>query len=158
MILGVHHTAISTPDIDRLAEFYIRHLGFRDGFGMEWAPGSRPQSDELLGLTGSGARLRMLRGANGFIELFQFSAPAPPPPGGRRGINEYGYTHICLLVDDLAAQHRDLVAAGIAFHGPPQDRGPHKAAYFRDPDGNVIELLQLVDAAGPMQMARLAEP
>jgi catechol 2,3-dioxygenase-like lactoylglutathione lyase family enzyme len=59
-----------------------------------------------------------------------------------------GAHHVALLVDDIAATHETLTAAGVRFTCPPQEvdagafRG-HKTAYCFDPDGLIVELWQL---------------
>ncbi len=57
-----------------------------------------------------------------------------------------GYGHIAFVVDDLAAEHTRLIAAGLA-PGPIKDfnrDGALLARFFflQDPDGYKIELLQ----------------
>jgi lactoylglutathione lyase len=49
---------------------------------------------------------------------------------------------LILAVDDVDVAHQELMAKGIAFVTQPMDR-PHwgiRAAHFRDPDGNLIEI------------------
>ena len=46
-------------------------------------------------------------------------------------------------VDDLAAMHRDLSAQGVAFLRPPErEHWGGLIATLRDPDGNLIQLLE----------------
>jgi catechol 2,3-dioxygenase-like lactoylglutathione lyase family enzyme len=57
---------------------------------------------------------------------------------------DHGITHLCLDVDDLDADYKRLLGAGVTFHSPPQDLGAGvRTCYGRDPDGNVVELQQL---------------
>ena len=86
-------------------------------------------------------------GASMFLELFEYqnitrvavdTAPANP-----------GTAHFCLCVRNLAAVHADLSAKGVKFISPVQHQtgGVNKGGsvvYARDPDGIIIELLQLV--------------
>ena len=36
MLVGIHHTALSTPDLDRLIAFYRDHFGFALDFDFSW--------------------------------------------------------------------------------------------------------------------------
>jgi hypothetical protein len=49
-----------------------------------------------------------------------------------------------LQVTDIEAEYERLKAAGMVFHCPPQSVGSELVAtYGRDPDGNVVELLEV---------------
>ena len=52
-----------------------------------------------------------------------------------------------LSVEDIHAVHARLVAAGVVFTRPPEreDWGGHVAT-FSDPDGNVVQLMQVPPA------------
>ena len=145
MIRGVHHTAISTPDLDRALAFYRDLLGFRVVLEFAW-PAGTDAADRITGLEGSSARVAMLQAGNAHIELFQYRSPTPHPGDPRRPVSDHGITHICLDVTDLDAEYERLVAAGMTFHCPPQSLGTDvKTTYGRDPDGNVIELQEILN-------------
>lgn len=145
MIRGVHHTAISTPDLDRALAFYRDLLGFRVIFEFAWPVGT-DAADRITGLEGSSARAAMLQAGNAHIELFQYRSPQPHPGDPRRPVSDHGITHICLDVTDLDAEYERLAAAGMVFHCPPQSLGTDvKTTYGRDPDGNVIELQEILN-------------
>ena len=59
MIHGVHHTAISTGDLDRLLAFYRDLLGFEEVFSLGWPVGTET-ADRITGLKDSSARFAML--------------------------------------------------------------------------------------------------
>lgn len=54
---------------------------------------------------------------------------------------EGGLTGIALDVDDLQATYDELVAKGVKFTGPPEDRGWGTNTRLVDPDGNEIWLM-----------------
>jgi catechol 2,3-dioxygenase-like lactoylglutathione lyase family enzyme len=141
----IHHTAISTPDLARLARFYEETFGFARVREFGWPQGAA-RIDALLGLEGSAARAVMLRRGDSMLELFEYAQPAPRPQDARRPVCDHGYTHVCLQVDDVAAEQARCEALGMRFHSPPLSAGGLTFTYGRDPDGNVIELLS-VDAA-----------
>jgi predicted enzyme related to lactoylglutathione lyase len=56
---------------------------------------------------------------------------------------------LCLEVTDIDAEYTRLCAAGMLFHCPPQRVGDSlRVTYGRDPDGNVIELLEASPDSG----------
>jgi catechol 2,3-dioxygenase-like lactoylglutathione lyase family enzyme len=153
MIVGVHHIAISTPDLDRLATFYCDDLGFERIFDAAWEPGN-VAADAVTGLEGSAARTAMLRGGNLYLELFEFRAPTPQAAPERRPVCDHGITHLCLLVDDVDAACQRI---GLNFQSAPQDLGGGvRTVYGRDPDGNIVELKELAGGhAHPVSLRRL---
>ncbi|RMF98586.1 MAG: VOC family protein [Gammaproteobacteria bacterium] len=141
MLKGFHHAAISTPDLDRLIEFYCGLLGCELAWTFGWDRGSG-EADALTGLQESAARAAMLRLGDSHLELFEFSSPPPLPRAGERAVNAYGISHICIEVQDLQGEYARLSAAGMRFHCPPLAQDSGYVAYGRDPDGNVVELLE----------------
>ena len=148
MIRGVHHIALATPDLDRLSRWYIEVLGFEPVMRSEWR--DRPIVDRMIGLDGSAARQVMLKAGNAYVEMFEYSAPEGRPNDPPRDPCDHGYTHFCLDVVDIEAEYDRLSAAGMTFAGPlptAEEMGgsPLRAIYGRDPDGNIIELQEVVD-------------
>lgn len=152
MIRGIHHTAISTPNLDRALAFYRDLLGFGVVFEFGWPSGTEI-ADRITGLRDSSARAVMLRAGNAIIELFEYASPTPRPGDPRRPVADHGITHLCLDVKDLDGEYARLRAAGMSFHCPPQDIGPGlRTTYGRDPDGNVIELQEVNDDNNPIAL------
>lgn len=143
MINGVHHTAISTPDIARLVAFYCDLFGFETVYETDMKASARV--DAMLGVSGAEARIVMMRTGTSFLELFQFSAPTPATQSPDRPVVDHGFTHICVNVVDIHAEYSRLKEGGMRFHSLPLDNGPVLCAYGRDPDGNVIELIEVID-------------
>jgi catechol 2,3-dioxygenase-like lactoylglutathione lyase family enzyme len=143
MLLGIHHVAICTEDADRLIGFYRDQLGFELAADHSWEPGIEV-ADAVLGLRASAGRQIVLRTANGYLELFEFSSHPGRPGDPDRPVSDHGYTHVCVDVDDVDDVHARLSEAGVRFHCPPQDLLPGvRTCYARDPDGNVVEIQQL---------------
>ena len=143
MIRGVHHLAISTPDLDRFVDHYERWFGFERCGGGGWEPGNA-RIDTMVGLAGSAARYEMIRLGNLYIEVFQYSVPAGEAIRPR--MCDRGITHLCLYSDDVLADYERLTALGMTFNCPPGGSAATRATYGWDCDGNVVELLQIVDA------------
>ena len=147
MIRGIHHVAISTPDLDRLAAFYVDVVGFEQVMSAEWC--DRPIIDRIIGLTGSAARQIMLKAGNAYLELFEYSSPVPCVADPARSPSDHGYTHFCIDVTDIDAEYERLMAGGMTFHSPPPTTaelgsGRLRAIYGRDPDGNIVELQEIL--------------
>lgn len=152
-ILGFHHAAISTPDIDRLTAFYRDLFGFETAFEFAWEPGVAA-FDEMMAQKDTAARVVMLRTGNSFLEFFEFSSPQPASPEGDRPVTDHGITHICIAVDDAIAECARLEKLGLRLHcAPIRSDLPVTGTYARDPDGNVIEILEVGDPAHPMAFA-----
>ena len=142
MIQGLHHASITTADIARLSAFYRDQLGFELVMETAWE-GGNPNADAIFGLTDTAVKMVMLRTSNAFLELFQFERPRGADGDPDRPVCDAGITHICLRVDDIEADYARLTAAGMRFHCPPMEAaGLCKATYGRDPDGNIVELIQ----------------
>lgn len=143
MINAVHHVAISTPNLDRLAGFYREGFGFSDESAVDWSAGVE-KINNIMGLPESAARSMMLRLGSMRLELFQFLEPVPPALKETRPVNHYGITHFCFDVTDIDDVCGRLGALGASFHCVPQDFGESKTTYGRDPDGNVFELTEFL--------------
>ena len=97
MIRGIHHTALSTPDLDRMLAFYRDVLGFEVANEFAWPVGTGI-ADAITGLEGSSARAAMLRAGNTHVELFQYATPEPGAQDPKRPVCDHGITHLCLDV------------------------------------------------------------
>jgi len=155
MIRGIHHVAINTPDLDRLAAFYTDVMGFEVVMSTSWR--DRPIVDRMVGLTGSAARQIMLEAGNAYLELFQYESPEPTPADPARNPANHGYTHFCIDVVDIDAEYERLSANGMSFHSPPPTTAELqgsklRAIYARDPDGNIVELQEILDPSVPFAL------
>jgi catechol 2,3-dioxygenase-like lactoylglutathione lyase family enzyme len=144
MIHGIHHTAISTGNIERAKQFYRDLLGFEEVYASSWEVGTE-SVDKIVGLRDSSAQVVMLKAGNACVELFQYAAPNPKLSDANRPVCDHGITHLCLQVSDIDAEYERLKAAGMRFHCPPQGRSGLRVTYGRDPDGNVVELLEVLE-------------
>lgn len=164
MIRGIHHVALSTPDLDRLIAFYVDGLGFE--VVMEAQIAQRPIVDQMIGLDGVEFRQAMLKAGNCYVEVFEYTSPTPVPKDPNHPASNHGYTHFCLDVVDIDAEYERLSAAGMTFHRPPPTldeiggSGALRAIYGRDPDGNIIELQEVLEPRIPfsLEQTSLAGP
>jgi glyoxylase I family protein len=144
MIIGFHHAAISTPDLDRSIRFYTGVVGCREAWAFSWEAGSEA-ADAMTGLQDSAARAVMLQLGESYLELFEFSSPVAQSGNPVRPVCDHGITHICLQVENLQEEHDRMKAAGMQFMSSPLTQDSGYVVYGRDPDGNVVELIEFTD-------------
>jgi len=150
--MRMHHTAISTPSLARLVAFYRDVFGYQVVREFAW-PRGVAMINGVIGLADCAAKAVMLRRGDALLELFEYSHPAPTPQAQDRPACDHGFTHICFLVDDVVKEQARCEAAGMRFHSPAQRSADLAFTYGRDPDGNVIELLQLLQADHPFSLS-----
>lgn len=126
----------------RFIDHYERWFGFERCGSGGWEAGNE-RIDRMTGLKDSAARYAMIRRGNLYIEVFQFNAPASDAVRPR--MCDHGITHLCLYSDDVMADYERLKGLGMHFNCPPGGSAATRATYGRDCDGNVVELLQIVD-------------
>ena len=143
-VAGIRHAGIVVSDMSRSLPFYRDLLGMEVWFDMEDAS---PFLETLTEVPGARLRAVKLRAQDGVsIELLQYlSHPQAVPAEGRAC--DVGCNHVALQVEDIGALYDRLTAAGIRFHAPPSGvpGGGARIAYCRDPEGVVVELVQLGD-------------
>lgn len=133
------HYGIVVSDIDRALEFY------RGTLDMEVIQEISQQSDQFsraIGLENTNVELVFLD-ADGFtIELVQYHHPTNGSVNENSSPNSVGRAHFCVGVDDIDSIYEDL-QSDVEFISSPQelDNGV-KLAFMRDPDGNLVELLE----------------
>jgi len=144
VITGVHHFALTVSDADRSLDFYCR-FGFSLVSDREVEGG---YVEEITGVAGAHVRLVHLSGFGHNIELLEYRQPRGEQRA--RAFQDVGSAHICLLTDDLDAEVERLRAQGVGFCSDAPvttTSGPNrggKGVYARDPDGNAVEIVQLV--------------
>ena len=156
MIRGIHHVALLTGDFDRLLAFYRDVVGGELVHEREWGEGD---DLALLGrVTGIGGEPRLrsaiLRIGNAFVEIQHYRAPAGDGDPSAYGAQDFGIRHFALDVTGIEAEVERLAAAGMRFAGPVQQPSSRiKSIYGRDPDGNIVELQELLVPDSPLAIA-----
>lgn len=139
-IIGLQHVSFTVSDLDRSIEFYSDILGL-DYLGTQWMDSDSIY--DVFGLQGVKARYGWFKtGRYGILELFEFD-PADDCPVEIRP-NQVGPHHFALEVrsiDELYAYLTKQGAKGI--RAPKSLQGASKVALIADPDGIIIELIDL---------------
>ena len=142
MITGLHHVALSTPDLERSLAFYCEVLGGKQVSKVHsWNKGNKT-ADRMTCLENSAACYAFVKVGKVFLEIFEFSSPAPNDQSHRAC--DYGLVHLSFVVDDIHAEYARLKAAGMEFNSSPVEYEDGSIfTYGRDPDDNIIELLEI---------------
>ncbi len=143
MITGFNHTSFTVADMDKSVRFWTEMLGFK---AASVSPRHGDWQQEATGIPGASLMVAHLYGHGHHIEFIQYvngaiQADAPPPA-------LTGAAHVCLEVDDIFGTWKALIAAGATEQGKIASvmAGPVEgclAGYIRDPNGIIIELLEL---------------
>ena len=114
----VNHVNIVVADMERSLAFYVGLLGMRPTFEVEL---NGDWIDTVAGLNGVSARCVFVQpmGGGARFELLQYVLPTGAHPDVNEIANTTGLRHVALEVDDLAAWHTRLSAAGVVFLSPP---------------------------------------
>jgi catechol 2,3-dioxygenase-like lactoylglutathione lyase family enzyme len=124
VIAGIAHLAVVTSDIQRAVHFYTDVLGFRETLRLE-----TDHSGTIVFVSLNGTQLELFGGGR------------PREPGEDEG--KVGYPHVALAVDDVDAEYDRLRGRGVEFDMPPTEaEAGIRLAFFRDPDGNRIEIIK----------------
>lgn len=134
MITGIVHVAFRVTSLQRALDFYCTKLGFSEAFRLEQE--GQPSSWIVYVQIAPGS----------FIELFPDSQDAPGTIPAWDSLASY--KHVCLLVDDLSATLHELAARGLEIPGSPKQGLDSNLQYWiNDPDGNPIELMQIMSTS-----------
>ncbi len=128
-VTGLDHLVLTVADLDATGNFYSRVLGM-----------------DVVIFTSGGIERRALKFANQKINLHQAGAEFEPKATQPKP----GSADLCLLVDEPMEQViSHLQDHDVALEQGPVQRtganGPIMSVYFRDPDGNLIEVSQYID-------------
>jgi catechol 2,3-dioxygenase-like lactoylglutathione lyase family enzyme len=143
MITGFNHTSFTVANIDKSVRFWTEMLGFR---AASVSPREGRWQAEVTGIAGASLMVAHLDGHGQHIEFIQYLAGALPGAAPQPALR--GAAHVCLETDDIEATWAALLQAGGTAQGSiavvsSGAVGGARAGYIRDPNGILIELLQL---------------
>jgi catechol 2,3-dioxygenase-like lactoylglutathione lyase family enzyme len=143
VIEAVRHVGVVVSDMERSLQFYRELLGLSVVKDMEEYG---QYADTLLGLPRVRVRTVKLAALGGptLIELLHFRSHPRSAPAARE-VCAVGPTHVALTVTDVDDVYLRLTGKHVPFVAPPQ-RSPDgyaKVTFCRDPDGTLIELVEV---------------
>src|SRR5690242_15748797 len=118
MFSGIEHFAIASPNPRRLANWYVSNLEFEISY--EYAGNYFIEAKN-----------------GGLIEIIP-SEGKPFPTAMRTP----GMRHIAIAVTDFDAAHDRLKTQGVKFEGEPYTNQGNRLVFFKDPDGNLLHLIE----------------
>jgi glyoxylase I family protein len=120
---GLHGVRYQTTDVQRAADFYTKHLGFKLEQQQLPAFATVSLGDLKLLLSGPGA-----------------SGSRPMPDGRRQEAG--GWNRIVLRVSDVGREIERLANVGVTFRNQMETGPGGRQVQIEDPDGNPIELFE----------------
>lgn len=136
----ISHIGLCTSDIEHSLRFHTEALGFVldrsiDDIGSPY--------DSLMELPGVRCRVHYVKCGAVTIELIGYPGIGVTGSAERRPMNQLGFTHMTLLVDDIDAAVERVVKYGGQVHPETAIDSPFGPMVFcTDPDGTRIELVQ----------------
>ncbi len=120
-----NHVHLVCSDLETMIDFLTEVLGaeYLDRCKFGKADGAR------LKLSGVSISLRLPAGSE------EFSVESPP--------RCFGYHHLGVEVEDLDGAYRELVDKGFEFTKKPGMGAAIRNAFFKGPDGVIIELMEI---------------
>ena len=147
------HININVCDLDRSIAFY-RTLGFEicipaiPYLALDMSPEAQPlpaNAATALGIAqGTRGRACIMQLNDGFPKI-DLTELADIPQAGPLHNTDLGLVRLCLATEDLARDVAALKKQGVEFISGPQSGhdGLAEIAVCKDPDGSLIELLQI---------------
>jgi catechol 2,3-dioxygenase-like lactoylglutathione lyase family enzyme len=159
VVASVDSVGITVNDMDRAVAFYTDVLGFERIAESEV---SGEKYERLYGVFGLRLRTTTLRLGDERIELLEFLAPRGRPIPADSKSNDGWFQHVAIIVSDMDAAYRHLRKHKVqhASSGPQllpawnPNAGGIEAFYFRDPDGNHLEVLRFPAGKGEARWQR----
>jgi catechol 2,3-dioxygenase-like lactoylglutathione lyase family enzyme len=132
MITNISIASVFVKDVDASKRFYVDVLGFAEkdditlGDGYRWCTVAHPSQPELA------------------VHLTVPGPPHSPEMVGaiNRALDEGGMHGLGVNVDDCRKTYEELVAKGVEFIQPPEERPYGVEALMRDNSGNWMVLVE----------------
>ncbi len=118
MIAGIEHVAIASADPQKLAQWYVDTLEFAVVHISGRTVFVKAQNDSMLEII---------------------------PAEGERGpqaLKDPGLRHLAIAVSDFDAAYAQLKSKAVGFISEPANSNGTKTAFFTDPEGNYLHLIQ----------------
>jgi catechol 2,3-dioxygenase-like lactoylglutathione lyase family enzyme len=118
---GLRHLALNVRRLEEMKRFYVEMLGF----SVEW----EPDPNNVYLSSGSDN-----------LALHRTAADAPPRAGSPQALDHLGI--IVRRAEDVDSWAQFLEAGGVALTAKPRThRDGARSCYFKDPDGNSVQII-----------------
>ncbi|MDQ6706431.1 MAG: VOC family protein [Acidobacteriota bacterium] len=117
MFKGLEHTAIASPNPEKLAQWYVNHLGFNINYTYD---------------------------GNYFVKAANGSMLEIIPSEGARAdqkMKDPGIRHLAIAVEDFDAAHAELKRKQVKFLTEATNNQGNRLVFFSDLDGNIVHLI-----------------
>lgn len=140
-IKSLSHVGITVSDFEKTVNWYDKMFGFKLIDEQFMTEEQVNKLTNLYGIKNMSIHLGFLRcPKGGVIEIFEFSEKEE----GQKVIwNRNGITHLTLDVNHVEKWYCKLREKGVSFFSEPQRTGAVEWVFLQDPDGNLIELIDL---------------
>jgi catechol 2,3-dioxygenase-like lactoylglutathione lyase family enzyme len=118
MFKGLEHTAIASPNPERLANWYVDNLGFHINYSYDGNYFVKAPDGSMLELI-----------------------PSEGEPAAQK-MRDPGIRHLAVTVDDFDAAHEQLRRQGVRFYTEPYENQGNRLVFFADCDGNILHLIK----------------
>ena len=126
MIHTIDHVSINVSDLGRSIDFYCNELGFKVSRTLD-----TPELNIVF----------VQLGASSLELIARKDRPAATKTAPRT--DGTGLAHVAVRVSNIDEVFSQLKEKGVEFSSPPYDAsGGPRIAFFRDPDGVMLELIQ----------------
>lgn len=118
MFKGLEHTAIASPNPEKLAQWYVDHLGFMINHRYDGNVFVKAQN-------------------GGMLEIIPSEGDRAP-----QKLKDPGLRHLAIAVDDFDAAHQQLRSQGVEFVTDVTNLRGNLLIFFLDGDGNYVHLIR----------------
>ncbi len=140
MITSMNHVGLSVADMQHSLKFY------RDYFGMELLMNLDIADDRIarvIGIEEAKCKIVHLKLGETILELFEYTNPRGEKFAPKMRQCDIGFSHIGFEVNDIHRHIEELKQMGVEMLGEIVEFRPGVwVAYFRGPDGEVVEFRQ----------------
>jgi glyoxylase I family protein len=136
-VLQTHHTGLVVTDLENALSFYRDTLGFDVIEEFTLTEKGIGTAIDVAGVVGEFVHLDTGESRLELIEYDPVGDDARP-----EAINQIGATHLGFEVEDIDAFYADLPDDVEPVSGPQEIDIGIEILFFRDPDGNFIEVLE----------------
>jgi len=117
MFNGLEHTAIASPNPERLANWYVDHLEFIINFRYD--------------------KFFFVKAKNGsMLEIIPSNGDVP-----EQKLADPGIRHLAIAVDNFDEAYGILQAKNVTFVTEPYENSGNRLVFFKDGDGNLLHLI-----------------